>query len=65
VNIIFPSLVAIFNLRRLEMVKVIKSTIARKPEDLVKLKYNTGVIFGRNIKPLKNRKKIKNDKNPR
>ncbi len=47
------------------MVKVIKSTIARKPEDLVKLKYNTGVIFGRNIKPLKNRKKIKNDKNPR
>ncbi len=35
------------------MVKVIKSIIARKPEDLVKLKYKTGIIFGRNIRPLK------------
>ncbi len=35
------------------MVKVIKSTVARKPEDLVKLKYKTGIIFGRNIRPLK------------
>jgi hypothetical protein len=48
-----------FNQRRLEMVKVIKSIIARKPEDLVKLKFNTGIIFGRNIKPLKNRKELK------
>ena len=47
------------------MVKVIKSIIARKPEDLVKLKFNTGIIFGRNIKPLKRRKEPKNDKNPR
>ena len=38
------------------MVKVIKSIIARKPEDLVKLKYKTGIIFGRNIRPLKKQK---------
>ena len=36
------------------MVKVLKSIIARKPEDLVKLKYKTGIIFGRNLRPLKN-----------
>ena len=47
------------------MVKVLKSIIARKPEDLVKLKFNIGIIFGRNIKPLKKRKELKNDKNPR
>ena len=47
------------------MVKVIKSIIARKPEDLVKLKFNTGIVFGRNMIPLKNRKELKNDKNPR
>ena len=47
------------------MVKVIKSIIARKPEDLVKLKFNTGIIFGRNIKPLKNIKELKNGKIPR
>ena len=41
------------NQRRVKMVKVIKSTVARKPEDLVKLKYKTGIIFGRNIRPLK------------
>ena len=35
------------------MVKVIKSTIARKPEDLVKLKHKTGIIFGRNIRKVK------------
>ena len=35
------------------MVKVIKGTIARKPEDLVKLKYKTWIIFVRNIRPLK------------
>ena len=45
-----------------KMVKVIKSIIARKPEDLVKLKYKTGIIFGRNIRPLKNRKVLKNEK---
>ena len=38
------------------MVKVIKGTIARKSEDLVKLKYKTGIIFGRNIRPLKKQK---------
>ena len=36
------------------MVKIIKSIIARRPEDLVRLKYKTGIIFGRNIRPLKN-----------
>ena len=41
------------NQRIVRMVKVIKSIIARKPEDLVKLKYKTGIIFGRNIRPLK------------
>ena len=46
------------------MVKVLKSIIARKPEDLVKLKFNTGIIFGRNIRPLKKRKELKNDKSP-
>ena len=44
------------------MVKVIKSIIARKPKDLVKLKYKTGIIFGRNLMPLKNKKVLKNDK---
>ena len=44
------------------MVKVIKSTIARKPEDLVKLKYSIGIILGRNIRPLKNRKVLKDVK---
>jgi len=44
------------------MVKVIKSTIVRRPEDLVKLKYNTGIILGRNIRPLKNRKVLKDVK---
>ena len=44
------------------MVKVIKSTIARRPEDLVKLKYSTGIILGRNIRPIKNRKVLKNVK---
>ena len=44
------------------MVRVIKAIIARKPEDLVRLKYKTGIIFGRNIRPFKNRKVLKNDK---
>ena len=44
------------NQRTVKMVKVIKSIIARKPEDLVKLKYKTGIIFGRNIRPLKKEK---------
>jgi len=38
------------------MVKVLKPIIARKPKDLVKLKYKTGIIFGRNIRPLKKQK---------
>jgi len=44
------------------MVKILKSTIARRPEDLVKLKYSTGIIFGRNIRPIKNRKVLKDVK---
>ena len=44
------------------MVKILKSTIVRRPEDLVKLKYNTGIIFGRNIRPIKNRKVVKDVK---
>ncbi len=31
------------------MVKVIKSIISRKLEDLVKLKYKTGIIFGNDL----------------
>ena len=42
------------------MVKVIKSIIARKPEDLVKLKYKTGIIFGRNIRTVNKRKEVNN-----
>ena len=38
------------------MVKILKGIIAKKPEDLVKLKYKTGIIFGRNIRPLKKQK---------
>jgi len=44
------------------MVKIVKSTIVRRPEDLVKLKYNTGIILGRNIRPIKNRKVLKDVK---
>ena len=50
------------NQRIVKMVKVTKSIIARRPEDVVKLKYKTGIIFGRNLRPLKNRKVLKNDK---
>ena len=42
------------------MVRVIKSIIAKKPEDLVKLKYKTGIIFGRNIRSQKKQKLGKN-----
>ena len=44
------------NQRMVKMVRVIKAIIARKPEDLVKLKYKTGIIFGRNIRPIKKEK---------
>ena len=44
------------------MVKVLKPIIARKPEDLVKLKYKTGIIFGRNIRPIKKEKVPEIDK---
>jgi len=44
------------------MVKILKSTIARRPEDLVKLKCNIGIILGRNIRPIKNRKVLKDVK---
>ena len=50
------------NQRIVKMVKILKRIIAKKPEDLVKLKYKTGIIFGRNLRPLKNRKVLKNDK---
>tara|TARA_E500000178_G_C16731491_1_gene621787 strand:+ start:351 stop:488 length:138 start_codon:yes stop_codon:yes gene_type:complete len=43
------------------MVKVLKTIVARKPEDLRKLKHSTGIIFGRNIRKLEN-KGGKNDK---
>ena len=44
------------NQRMVKMVRVIKAIIARKPEDLVKLKYKTGIIFGRNIRTVNKRK---------
>ena len=50
------------NQRIVKMVKILKGIIAKKTEDLVKLKYKTGIIFGRNLRPLKNRKVLKNDK---
>ena len=42
------------------MVRVIKSIIARKTEDLVRLKYKTGIIFGRNIRKVNKRKEVNN-----
>ena len=48
------------NQRLEKMVKVIKSIIARKPEDLVKLKNKTGIIFGRNIRTVVKRKQVNN-----
>ena len=44
------------------MVKVLKTIIARKPEDLRKLKHNVSIIFGQNIRQLKKKKGGKNDK---
>ena len=44
------------------MVKVLKPIICRKPEEPPKLKYNVGIIFGRNIRQLKKKKEDKNDK---
>ena len=44
------------------MVKVLKTIICRKPEDLPKLKHSIGIIFGRNIRKLENKKGGKNDK---
>jgi hypothetical protein len=44
------------------MVKVLKTIICRKPEDLRKLKHSTGIIFGRNIRKLEKSKGGKNDK---
>ena len=40
------------------MVRVIKAIIVRKPEDLVRLKYKTGIIFGRNIRTVNKRKEV-------
>jgi len=44
------------------MVKVLKTIICRKPEDLRKLKHNVGIIFGRNIRKLEKKNGGKNDK---
>ena len=43
------------------MVKVLKTIICRKPEELRKLKHSTGIIFGRNIRKLEKEKGGKND----
>ena len=48
------------NQKRLKMEKIIKGIIARKPEDLVRLKYKTGIIFGRNIRTVDKRKEVNN-----
>lgn len=45
------------------MVKVLKPIICHKPEDLPKLKYNTGIIFGRNIRIVDKKAEGKDDKN--
>ena len=37
------------------MVKVLKTIIARKPEDLRKLKHSPGIILGRSIRKLGNK----------
>ena len=44
------------------MVKVLKPIVARKPEDIRKLKHNVGIIFGRNIRKLEKKDGGKNDK---
>ena len=44
------------------MVKVLKTIICRKPEDLPKLKNNTGIIFGRNIRIVEKKVEGKDDK---
>ena len=43
------------------MVRVLKTIICRKPEDLRKLKHSTGIIFGRNLSNTKKRKGEKNE----
>ena len=42
------------------MVRVKKIIIARKPENLVRLKHETGIIFGRNIRAVNKRKEVNN-----
>ena len=44
------------------MVKVLKPIVARKPEDIRKLKHTVGIIFGRNIRKLEKKNGGKNDK---
>jgi hypothetical protein len=44
------------------MVKVLKTIIARKPEDLRKLKHSMGIIFGRNIRIVDKKAEGKDDK---
>ena len=45
------------------MVKVLKTIICRKPEDLRKLKHSTAIIFGRNIRIVDKKAEGKDDKN--
>jgi len=44
------------------MVKVLKPIVARKPEDIRKLKHTVGIIFGRNIRKLEKKNGGENDK---
>ena len=44
------------------MVKVLKTIICWKPEDLRKLKHSTGIIFGRNIRIEEKKVEGKDDK---
>ena len=53
---------SLFQSKEVKKVKVIKSIIARKPKDLVKLKQSMGIIFGSNIRKLEKKKGDKNDK---
>ena len=44
------------------MVKVLKTIICQKPEDLPKLRYSFGIIFGRNIRKVEKKNGDKNGK---
>ena len=44
------------------MVKVLKPIICRRPEDLPKIKHSFGIIFGRNIRKVREKNGGKNGK---